>query len=118
MGQDSTDGSQEREMLAMGIGTSQAEGSDLLWFWHPALQHRMLPDTGKQLPAAVGSQRGKGKSRWWDAAPGRYWTEKTAETLHDKGPGQSRGLPLGSTGLVDPHLPDDSRASVTGEEQS
>lgn len=27
----------------MGTGTSQAKGSDLLWYWWSALQHRMLP---------------------------------------------------------------------------
>lgn len=47
----------------MGMGTSEAEGSDLLWYWHPALQHRMLPDTGKHLPAA--ERLPKGQEKEW-----------------------------------------------------
>lgn len=31
----------------MGMGSNQAEGSDLLWYWCPALQHRMRPETRK-----------------------------------------------------------------------
>lgn len=58
-GQDLTDGSQGKEELAMRMGTSQAEGSDLLWYWHPALQHRMLPDTRKHPSHCSWSVRGR-----------------------------------------------------------
>lgn len=46
-GQGLMDGSQGREELAVGMGITQAEGSDLFWYWCPALQHRMLPEIRK-----------------------------------------------------------------------
>lgn len=90
----------------MGTGTSQAEGSDLLWYWWPALPHRMLPVTRKH-PSHHSRKvpQGPGRNGWWDVAHGHYWTEQTGQTQSkdDTGPGQNlRAVLLGNTDWVDP----------------
>lgn len=47
------DGSQGSKGLAVGTGTSQAKGSDLLWYWWLALQHRYSQCSGNTLPTAA-----------------------------------------------------------------